>query len=48
MAQKIENIHESGTSLFAAVGSLHMAGQKGLPSLLRKDGFEVQQIVPAL
>ncbi len=47
MAQKIEKIHESGTSLFAAVGSLHMAGPKGLPALLRKDGFEVQQIVPA-
>lgn len=48
MAAKIAKIHESGTSLFAAVGSLHMAGPKGLPALLRKDGFEVQQIVPAL
>ncbi|MFT8808715.1 TraB/GumN family protein [Gluconobacter sp.] len=48
MARKIEQIHESGTSLFVAVGSLHMAGPKGLPALLRKDGFEVQQIVPAL
>ncbi len=47
MAEKIAKIHESGTSLFAAVGSLHMAGPKGLPALLRKDGFEVQQIVPA-
>jgi len=48
MATKIAKIHESGTSLFVAVGSLHMAGPKGLPALLRKDGFTVQQIVPAL
>ncbi|WP_244178024.1 TraB/GumN family protein [Gluconobacter albidus] len=48
MAQKIEQLHAGGASLFVAVGSLHMAGPKGLPALLRKDGFEVQQIVPAL
>ncbi len=48
MAAKIAKIHESGTSLFVAVGSLHMAGPKGLPALLHQDGFTVEQIVPAL
>ncbi|WP_046900266.1 MULTISPECIES: TraB/GumN family protein [Gluconobacter] len=48
MAQKILTLHDSGKSLFVAVGSLHMAGPQGLPALLKKDGFDVQQIVPAL
>ena len=47
MAQKVLSFHEAGKSLFVAVGSLHMAGPKGLPALLKQDGFDIQQIVPA-
>lgn len=47
MARKILSLHESGKSLFVAVGSLHMAGPKGLPALLKQDGFDIQQVVPA-
>ena len=34
----------SGKKLFAAVGALHMIGEKGLPALLRKQGFEVTRV----
>ena len=34
----------SGKSLFAAVGALHMSGSKGLPTLLRKQGFTVTRV----
>ncbi|GAN59569.1 hypothetical protein ACI01nite_00600 [Acetobacter cibinongensis] len=47
MAQKIEQLHQSGQSIFVAVGALHMSGPTGLPSLLRKAGYDVQQLVPA-
>jgi len=29
--------------VFAAVGSLHMIGPKGLPALLRQRGYRVEQ-----
>lgn len=47
MAEKIEKLHESGQSVFVAVGSLHMSGKEGLPALLQKAGYVVQPIVPA-
>ena len=46
MARKILSLHDGGKSLFVAVGSLHMAGEKGLPTLLKQDGFTVEQVVP--
>lgn len=47
MAQKIEQLHQSGQNVFVAVGALHMSGPMGLPSLLSKAGYNVQQLVPA-
>ncbi|EHH67043.1 TraB/GumN family protein [Gluconobacter morbifer] len=46
MAQKIASLHESGHTLFVGVGSLHMIGEKGLPALLRQQGFAVEQVLP--
>ncbi|MBF5002782.1 TraB/GumN family protein [Diaphorobacter caeni] len=34
----------SGKRLFSAVGALHMVGEKGLPALLRKQGFTVTRV----
>ena len=43
LAARIDNLHASGTRVFAAVGSLHMIGPKGLPALLRQRGYRVEQ-----
>jgi len=43
LAAAIDNLHTSGTRVFAAVGSLHMIGPKGLPALLRQRGYRVEQ-----
>ena len=43
LAAAIDNLHGSGTRVFAAVGSLHMIGPKGLPNLLRQRGYKVEQ-----
>ena len=45
MADKIDAIHTSGKTVFAAVGSLHMVGAKGLPLLLQQHGYQVERIV---
>ena len=47
MAEKIEHLHESGQSVFVAVGALHMSGPMGLPALLQKAGYSVQTVLPA-
>lgn len=47
MAEKIERLHDSGKSVFVAVGALHMSGPMGLPALLQKAGYTVQPILPA-
>jgi uncharacterized protein YbaP (TraB family) len=44
LAERIAEIHESGQSVFAAVGSLHMIGPNGLPALLRQRGYAVERI----
>jgi len=44
LAAAIDNLHTGGTRVFAAVGSLHMIGPGGLPSLLRQRGYAVEQI----
>lgn len=43
LAAAIDALHASGKQVFAAVGSLHMIGPTGLPSLLRKRGYKVEQ-----
>lgn len=44
MADKIVALHAGGKAVFAAVGSLHMVGPKGLPALLRERGFAVERV----
>ncbi len=44
LTQAIDALHASGRSVFAAVGSLHMIGSKGLPALLRGRGYAVEQV----
>ena len=41
LAERIAALHASGQTVFAAVGSLHMTGVQGLPSLLRQRGYQV-------
>ena len=43
MADAIERLH-AGMSVFAAVGSLHLVGPTGLPSLLKARGFTVARV----
>ena len=45
LAERIDALHASGQTVFAAVGSLHMTGPQGLPSLLRQRGYQVD-VVP--
>ena len=42
LAASIDNLHAGGKRVFAAVGSLHMIGPKGLPALLRQRGYRVE------
>ncbi|MEQ1601413.1 MAG: TraB/GumN family protein [Methylophilaceae bacterium] len=44
MAERIDTLHSAGQSVFAAVGSLHMVGDAGLPALLKKRGYLVERI----
>jgi uncharacterized protein YbaP (TraB family) len=44
MADRIVQWHGEGTSLFVAVGTLHMVGPIGLPTLLRTRGFQVERV----
>lgn len=44
LADKIDAQHRSGKNIFAAVGSLHMFGDTGLPALMAKRGYRVEQI----
>jgi uncharacterized protein YbaP (TraB family) len=41
MADKLDALHASGQRVFAAVGVLHMAGETGLPKLMRGKGYSV-------
>ena len=45
MATKIEQVHADGKRVFAAVGALHMIGEKGLPALLAARGFQVTRVL---
>ena len=44
LAARVAELHESGHSVFAAVGSLHMIGATGLPALLAKRGYQVERV----
>jgi uncharacterized protein YbaP (TraB family) len=44
LAERIDVLHKSGKRVFAAVGSLHMFGTLGLPTLLEKRGYKVEQV----
>lgn len=44
IAKRVAQAHRPDQSLFVAVGSLHMVGKKGLPVLLRQQGFTVERV----
>lgn len=44
MAKGIDALHSAGTAVFAAVGSLHMVGKRGLPALLAERGYVVERV----
>ena len=44
MAERIDALHTSGKTVFAAVGSLHMFGPAALPALLVARGYEVARV----
>jgi uncharacterized protein YbaP (TraB family) len=44
MAARIEHLHDDGKRVFAAVGAMHMVGDRGLPSLLIERGFQVTRV----
>lgn len=44
MSERINQLHEDGHNLFVAVGSLHLVGPMGLPTLLERRGFQIKRI----
>jgi uncharacterized protein YbaP (TraB family) len=44
IAARIEELHDSGRRMFAAVGILHMLGAYALPKLLAERGFKVERV----
>jgi uncharacterized protein YbaP (TraB family) len=44
LAERIDALHASGKQVFAAVGSLHMFGPIGLPTLMAKRGYRVERV----
>lgn len=44
LARGIDRLHLSGKRVFAAVGSLHMVGPRGLPALLAGMGYRVERV----
>jgi uncharacterized protein YbaP (TraB family) len=44
MAARIDAQHRAGHALFTAVGSLHLFGPQGLPSLLAARGYQVERV----
>jgi uncharacterized protein YbaP (TraB family) len=44
LAAGVDALHRDGKRVFAAVGILHMVGDRGLPTLLEKLGYNVQRV----
>lgn len=44
LAERIDALHQQGSQVFAAVGSLHMFGDSALPRLLEQRGYRVERI----
>jgi uncharacterized protein len=44
LAKSIDKLHREGKRVFAAVGALHMFGEKGLPKLMREIGYTVERV----
>jgi uncharacterized protein YbaP (TraB family) len=42
LADSIASMLDSGGTVFAAVGSLHMVGAAGLPTLLAQRGYQIE------
>ncbi len=45
LATRIDALHRGGKRVFAAVGSLHMTGPRGLPALMAQRGYRVERVV---
>jgi len=45
IAARIDALHRSGRRVFAAVGSLHMVGERALPALMAQRGYRVERVV---
>jgi uncharacterized protein len=45
LAAGIDKLHRDGKRVFAAVGSLHMVGAKGIPALLKDMGYKVERVM---
>jgi uncharacterized protein len=46
MADRIDAMHRGGKRVLAAVGALHMTGERGLPRLMAARGYKVERLVP--
>jgi uncharacterized protein YbaP (TraB family) len=44
LARSIDTLHRRGGTVFAAVGTLHMVGENGLPALLAAMGYTVRAV----
>ena len=44
LAAGIEDLHRTGRRVFAAIGVLHMVGDKAVPKLLVARGFKVERV----
>lgn len=44
MAERLQQHHEAGGGLFAAVGALHLPGEQGMLSLLETMGYRVEPV----
>lgn len=44
LAARIDDMHRSGSRLFAGVGALHMVGPGGLPALMAARGYRVERL----
>lgn len=43
LAAAIDALHSSGKRVFAAIGTLHLTGPNGVPELLKKRGYKIEE-----